>query len=225
MPLAVFQNIGVWEILIILVVVMLLSNDDDNAAPQTPTTTASTVPLVRANSHRLSDAPNNAPVLVEFLDFECEACGAAYPTVEALRDRYGDRVQFVARYFPLRGHVNAERAARAVEAAARQDRFEDMYRKMFETQSAWGDQQQTHDALFRSFAEQLGLDIARFDADYNDPTTLERIRLDQTDGAALGVNSTRTFFLNGQRIQLRSFNDLTRAVEAAAANTAPSRPS
>ena len=79
--------------------------------------------LVRPDSHRLSSA--DSPVtFVEFLDFECEACGAMFPNVERLRNDYAGRVNFVVRYFPLPGHFNAERAARAVEAAAQQGRFE-----------------------------------------------------------------------------------------------------
>ena len=74
--------------------------------------------VVRENSLRLSTAPGATVDFVEFLDFECEACGAAYPAIEQLRQEYGDRVNFVIRYFPVQSHANAERAARAVEAAA-----------------------------------------------------------------------------------------------------------
>ena len=72
--------------------------------------------LVRDNSRRLTTVPNSDVTFVEFLDFECEACRAAFPMVEQLRAEYGDRVNFVIRYFPIQSHFNAERAARAVEA-------------------------------------------------------------------------------------------------------------
>ena len=72
------------------------------------------------------------------------------------------------------------------------------------------------DDLFRTFAEDIGLDMAQFDADYNDPSTLERIRRDQADGRALGVESTPTFFLDGERLQPESFEELVAALEAAA---------
>lgn len=75
------------------------------------------------------------------------------------------------RYFPLRSHVNAERAARAVEAAAQQGELEAMYRKMYDTQAQWGERQIAADDVFRGFAEQLGLGMAAFDATYNDPAT------------------------------------------------------
>ena len=93
--------------------------------------------LVRDNSRRLNTVPNSDVTVVEFLDFECEGCRAAFPMVEKLRSEYGDRVNFVVRYFPIPSHFNAERAARAVEAAAQQSKFEPMYKKMYETQSQW----------------------------------------------------------------------------------------
>ncbi|CPS55577.1 thioredoxin domain-containing protein [Mycobacteroides abscessus] len=170
---------------------------------------------VRENSHRLNSVPDSEVYFVEFLDFECEGCRALYPVVEQLRTEYGDRVNFVLRYFPLRSHFNAERAARAVEAAARQGQLEAMYRKMYETQAEWGEQQTPADNVFRGFAQQLGLDMEAFDATYNDPATLERIQLDIADGTALGVQGTPTFFINDERIQPRSYDDLTTALDQA----------
>ena len=135
--------------------------------------------------------------------------------VEQLRAEYGDRVNFVVRYFPIQSHFNAERAARAVEAAAQQGKFEPMYKKMYETQSQWGEQQTPADATFRGFATELGIDMPAFDAAYNDPATLDRINLDVADGQALDVKGTPTVFLNGDRVDFKSYEDLTAAVEQA----------
>ncbi|WP_082901998.1 DsbA family protein [Mycobacterium adipatum] len=205
---------------IVAVAVVLLitrgDNDDRRAAPA-PSGTADTgaAQVVRDSSHRLTDPPDPEATLVEFLDFECEGCRAAYPLVEELRTEYGDRVEFVLRYFPLSGHFNGERAARAVEAAAQQGQLEAMYRKMFDTQAEWGEQRVPADDVFRGFAADLGLDMTAFEAAYNDPATLERIRVDQRDGEMLGVMGTPTFFVNGQQIALRRAEDLRAAVEDA----------
>jgi protein-disulfide isomerase len=169
--------------------------------------------LVRENSHRLSTAADGRVTFVEFLDFECEACGAAYPVIEQLRAEYAGRVTFVARYFPISSHVNAENAAVAVEAAAQQGRFEAMYQRMFETQGTWGEQQISQAPLFRQFAADLGLDMAAFDTAVADPATLERVRADQRDGQAAGVQGTPTFFLNGERLNPRSMDDLRTALD------------
>ncbi|MDN5727648.1 MAG: thioredoxin domain-containing protein, partial [Propionibacteriales bacterium] len=156
---------------------------------------------VRENSHRLTSVPDNKVTFVEFLDFECEACGSVYPAIEELRKEYGDRVTFVVRYFPITSHFNSERAARAVEAAARQDKFEPMYKMMFENQTSWAEQRVPQDDVFRSYAQELGLDMAKWDKDYVAPETMARIRADQADGETLGVQGTPSFFLNGEKFE------------------------
>lgn len=196
--------------------VVFLSVRDSGSAPDIALDEGSPAgQTVRENSHRLNSVPDSDVYFVEFLDFECEGCRALYPAIEELRAEYGDRVNFVLRYFPLRSHFNAERAARAVEAAAQQGQLEAMYRKMYETQAQWGEQQVPADDVFRGFAQQLGLDMNAFDATYNDPATSERIQLDIADGTALGVQGTPTFFLDGERIQPRSYEDLTTALDQA----------
>ena len=188
---------------------------DRGTPPQAATADAGQ--LVRDNSHRLSSVPDSAVTFVEFLDFECEGCRAVYPAIEQLRSEYGDRVNFVIRYFPMGAHYNAERAARAVEAAAQQGRFEAMYNKMFETQGQWGEQQTPADEVFRGFAGELGLDLAAFDKVYRDPATAARVQLDVADGRALGVQGTPTFFLDGERIQPHSLQELATAFDRALA--------
>ncbi|HEY5877907.1 MAG TPA: thioredoxin domain-containing protein [Nakamurella sp.] len=185
-----------------------------SSSNEPPTASAADV-TVREDSYRLSDVPDGKVTFVEFLDFECEACGAAFPAVEQLRAAYGDRVSFVVRYFPLDGHFNAHRAARAVEAAAQQDQFEAMYKKMYETQAEWGEQQVRWMTLFRRYAQDLGLDMTKWDADYASDATLARIQADIDDGKAMGVTSTPTFFVNGHRLEPKSYDDLTTALDQA----------
>lgn len=157
--------------------------------------------LIRPDSHRIAPPAGDRVRFVEFLDLECEACRAAYPTVERLRAEYAGRVDFVARYFPLSGHLNAEPAAFATEAAARQGAFEGMYQRMYETQADWGDQQVDHAPTFRGFAQALGLDMARYDRDVADPTLRQRVLADRDDGLAAGVQGTPTFFVNDRQVQ------------------------
>ena len=160
--------------------------------------------LVRDDSHRLTTPSTEKAQLVEFLDFECEACRAAVPLVEELKEEYGDRITFVNRYFPLPSHKNSGQAALAVEAAAQQGKYEQMADKMFETQPQWGEKQEFQNALFRTFAEELGLDMEKYDAAVAGEATKDRIRMDIADGKALGVTGTPTFFLNGEKLVLNS---------------------
>ena len=209
-------SLGVVVVLVAGIALALLldrSAEPDAAAAQDPSAAAAIA--ARPDSHRLSTVADERVTFVEFLDFECEACGAFYPYVEQLREQYGDRVSFVVRYFPISSHFNAERAARAVEAAAQQGRFEDMYSKMYETQSQWGEQQVPKDDLFRSFAVDLGLDMTAWDAAYADPATLDRINADVADGQSLGVQGTPSFFVNGERLQPQSYQDMTDALDRA----------
>lgn len=108
------------------VLVYLSVRDRDSTTPAQPDSSV-VGQVVRENSHRLNAAPDSKVTFVEFLDFECEGFRAVYPEIEKLRAEYGDRVNFVIRYFPLPAHVNAERAARAVEAAAQQGQLEAMW--------------------------------------------------------------------------------------------------
>ena len=169
---------------------------------------------IREDTHVLDDAGEGAVTVVEFLDFECEACGAAYPLVEALREEFAGEVTFAIRFFPLPGHFNSKNAAVAVEAAAQQDQLEAMYERMFQTQSEWGEAQESQAPLFRRFAEELGLDMAEYDAAVADTSTLQRVESDFNDGMALGVSSTPTFFVNDQMVRLTTFEDLRTAIEA-----------
>lgn len=182
------------------------------AAPQ-PT---SDVQLVREDSHRLTTPATEKAQLVEFLDFECEACGSMYPIMEDMKKEFGDRITIINRYFPLPSHKNSATAALAVEAAAQQGKYEQMYSKMFQTQSQWGEQQETRAPLFRTFAQELELDMTAYDAAVADEKTKERIRQDIADGKALGVTGTPTFFLNGKKLELTSEADFRQQLTEAA---------
>lgn len=183
------------------------SGGTDGGAPQ----------VIRADSHRLSTAPEGQPVLVEFLDFECEGCGALYPIMEQLRSEYDSEVTFAIRYFPNEGHFNAMNAALAVEAAARQGKLEEMYEKMFETQAEWGEAGESKAAVFEGYAQELGLDMAQYRRDIADPKVAERIERDRDEGLALGVEGTPWLFLDGEPLTPESHEQLKAGLDAALA--------
>ncbi|MGY3520346.1 DsbA family protein [Micromonospora sp. PTRAS2] len=174
--------------------------------------------LVREDSHRLATATDSRVTLVEFLDFECESCAAAYPAVKQVLATYQGRITFVVRYFPIPSHPNADLAARTAQAAANQGRFAEMYAKLFENQNAWGHQERPQTEVFLAYARDLDLDLDRFRRDLDDPATAARVARDKADGQAAGVTGTPTFFLNGRQLtELRSQDDLTAALDAALA--------
>ena len=180
-----------------------------------PTVAPGSAEVVRENTRYLDQVGKDAVTVVEFLDFECESCAAMYPYVEQVREKYAGQINVAVRYFPIPSHRNSEIAAVAVEAAAEQGQLEAMYARMYETQAQWGEKQESEAALFRSFAEELGLDMAAFDEAVADPATLTRVVTDRAEGTALGVSGTPTFFVDGQMIELTAVDDLDNAVQNA----------
>ncbi|MGO4253809.1 DsbA family protein [Paenarthrobacter sp. TAF1] len=197
-------RVFIWVLLAVLVAVGVIWYTVftlNKPAPTEPTPAAE-AQVVRDDSHRVTSPAVEKAQLVEFLDFECEACLAAQPVVEELKKEFGDRVTFVHRYFPLPAHRNSATAALAVEAAAQQGKYEQMYARLFETQAQWGEKTESQAPLFRTFAGELGLDLSAYDAAVADDKTKERIKKDIADGTTLGVKGTPTFFLNGEMLTL-----------------------
>ncbi|MEL5990679.1 MULTISPECIES: DsbA family protein [Microbacterium] len=203
-------------VVIALVLAAIVYVNVTRPAPVTPDDGA--LPGTRSNSHILDDAGPDAPTLVEFLDFECEACGAFYPYVEEIREQYAGEINYVVRYFPIPSHFNSMNAAIAVEAASQQGRFEEMYARMFETQIEWGEGSSSEADRFRGYAEELGLDMDAYDEAVADPATQERVEEDFLAGQEMGVTGTPTFFLDGEKLELNSLTDLTDALDRAIAD-------
>jgi Na+:H+ antiporter, NhaA family len=131
--------------------------------------------------------------LVEYGDFQCPYCGEAYPVVNKLRERFGDRLRFVFRHMPLADlHPRAPFAAEAAEAAGAQERFWEMHDRLFEHQLQLSDEE------LRAHAEAVGVDDAeRFDAELRKGVYAARVGEDLESGARSGVPSTPRFFVNG----------------------------
>jgi protein-disulfide isomerase len=151
------------------------------------------VPVDEGRDHSQGSA--KAPVtLVEYGDYECPYCGAAYPIVKELQDRMGERLRFVFRNFPITtSHPHAEQAAEAAEAAWSQGRFWEMHDLLFENQKRLRDED------LRAYAERIGLDLERFDKELSEHVHAPRVREDFMSGVRSGVNGTPTFFINDVR--------------------------
>ena len=138
--------------------------------------------------------PVDAPVTVlEYGDFECPYCGQAEPVLRELLRDFGD-VAYVWRHLPLNDvHPNAQRAAEAAEAAAEQGAFWEMHDLLLDRQDALG----YRDLV--GYAEQLGLDVERFEEDLRTRMGAGRIAQDVDTADLSGVSGTPTFFVNGLR--------------------------
>jgi protein-disulfide isomerase/uncharacterized membrane protein len=154
---------------------------------------------------QLADAPRKGPddadlVIVEFSDFECPFCMKLWTTIEEYVESTDHRVQVVFAHYPLDAkcnasaqtiHPNACDAAMAAHCAHRQDRFWPYAQLLFDNQGDFEREQ-----LVR-YAEEIGIDTGTFETCLDDPSTLDRIRVDVERGRALGVEATPTFFLDG----------------------------
>jgi protein-disulfide isomerase len=183
----------------------------EQSASQTETAAAGQSLLIRPYS--LTLGPDSAPVtIVEFLDPECESCGAMYPIVKQVLAEFSGRVRLVIRYMPL--HQNAGYASVLLEAARAQDKYWDLADVMFQRQGEWASHHAPRPELLMTYAGQVGLDVERLRAATTDPELRRRVQQDQADGVALGVDRTPTFFVNGQRLARIGYAPLRDAVQA-----------
>jgi protein-disulfide isomerase len=197
-------------VLVALVAAVTFSRAGEEAAP-TGSGSGASAPLVRDDSPRLTSGKK--AVFVEYLDFECEACGAAHPVMTDLREKYGNDVTFVVRYLPL--HGNSMNAALAAEAAREQDKFEEMHDKLFETQAEWSHSESSKEKTFEGYAQELGLDMKQYRASLKDPAAAKRIEQSTKDAQTLGVTGTPTFFLDGNKIEPTTIADFETTLDAA----------
>jgi len=148
-------------------------------------------------------APMARVTIVEFSDFQCPHCGAAHPELVRLLREYEGRVRLVYKYFPLSSHTRALPAARAAEAARVQGKFWEMHDQLFEHQGALEDDD------IRKYATQIGLDMERFERDWNSPSVAARIDADRQLGQRVGIEATPSFFVDG-----RPFRESPRSLSA-----------
>jgi protein-disulfide isomerase len=148
---------------------------------------------VSASDHIQGDAQARI-TLVEYGDYECPHCAAAYPIVKRVQKHFGKRLQFVFRNFPLvQAHPNAQSAAEAAEFAAAHGKFWEMHDAIYENQ-----RELSMDFLLR-LAEKLGLERPALAKALKNEEFAEKVRADFLGGVRSGVNGTPTFFINNHR--------------------------
>ncbi len=131
--------------------------------------------------------------VVEFADFQCPYCSHAADAVRALAKRYGDRVEFAYRHFPLRGmHPDADRAAQAAQCAARQGKFWELHDKMYASQHSLDAES------ILGYGKELGLDVQKLDDCLQKGETAAEVEMDLAKATDLGVEGTPSFFINGR---------------------------
>lgn len=150
----------------------------------------------------VTGSDTNKVLLVEYGDYQCPSCGAAFPNVKALIDEYGDKFTFIFRNFPITSiHANAKAAAAAAEAAGLQGKFWEMHDQLYERQNDWsGLTVDKRTEVFKTYAQALDLDVAKFESDMASKTVTQKINFDMALASSVKVDATPTFFLNGKKI-------------------------
>ena len=139
--------------------------------------------------------PANAPVtIVEFSDFQCPFCKRVEPTLQQVREKYGDKVRLVYMDYPLPMHNHALDAAKAARCAGEQGKFWPFHDALF------ADQAKESPADLKATAKSIGLNTSKFDTCFDQAKSEAGVRADLEQGKALGIDGTPAFFINGRML-------------------------
>jgi len=152
--------------------------------------------------------PRKAPVtLVEYGDFQCPPCRAMKPIFQGLQERYGERLRFAFRNYPIHEiHPQAQKAAEAALCAADQGKFWEMHDALFDNQSQLAPEQ------LKTHAATLKLDTDAFATCLDSDHHREAVLADQAVGQKAGVGGTPSVYVNGRPVQLVGAGDPEAAI-------------
>ena len=210
------NKIILWAIITVAVIGSIFGIIKLASKSQTPDSNnlAITVSAVNDNENIKGDK-EAATTLIEYSDFQCPACGSYYPIVKKVTEDLGAKVRFAYRHFPLPQHKNAKLAATVAEAAGKQGKFWEMHDLIFQNQSDWSEEKNVA-ILFAKYAQDIGLDLARFQTDIASDDIKAKIENDYKSGVKAGVNSTPSFFLNGKKMDNpRNYDEFKNSIEQA----------
>jgi protein-disulfide isomerase len=148
-----------------------------------------------AAGNSASKGPKSAPLeVIVFSDFQCPFCSRVEPSLTQLEKEFAGKVRVVWKNYPLPFHNNAEPAAQAAMAAHAQGKFWQMHDKLFANQQA------LDRAALEKYAQEVGLNMAKFKADLDASKYKQTIEAETKEGQAVGVNGTPAVFINGRKI-------------------------
>ncbi|MGB9428914.1 MAG: thioredoxin domain-containing protein [Gammaproteobacteria bacterium] len=150
-----------------------------------------------------------AVTLLEYGDYQCPSCGAAYPVVKQLQAQFADTLCFVFRNFPLTEmHPDALSAAMTAEFAGAHGPFWAAHDALYENQQELGW------PLYQAIATRLHLPTGELRSALEAGAYEKRIRTDFNGGVRSGVNGTPTFFINGRRYDgPATFDDIAETIK------------
>ena len=139
--------------------------------------------------------------VVEFIDFQCPSCAKGAALLESYRKKHPKQISVEVKYFPLKIHAHAWKAALYAECAGRQGKFWQFHDAILNQQDKW---KHLPDAepFFRATIRSLRLNNEKVEACLlNDHSTLNTtIMNDITEGRVHQIKSTPTYFINDERV-------------------------
>ncbi|MCL5795678.1 MAG: DsbA family protein [Patescibacteria group bacterium] len=151
----------------------------------------------------------NAPItFIEYSDFQCPYCVRFHPVMENIIDKNPDKARWVYRHFPLNFHKNAKQAAEAAEAAGEQGKFWEFSAKI--AKNSQQDDTGLNKADFEKYAQELGLDMTKFNDAINQGKYKAKVEADYSSGMEAGVQGTPTLYIidkNGKVEKLDNLNE------------------
>ena len=152
-------------------------------------------------------APEKAKLtIVEFADFQCPHCARGSKTLRDVVKKHGDEITIYFLQFPLPGHPHSRLAARASLAAHQQGKFWELHDLMMDNQSTLSPDNIT------AYAQMIGLNMDRFNADINDKKIETMIDASLQIGTQVELTGTPSFFINGIRFE-DSLEDLEKTID------------
>lgn len=186
----VFVLLAILTILILSVFIVYI--DRIFPAPDMPDFEMPSSGNYSAGSKEAGTNPNASVTIEEFSDFQCPFCSNAAETVNQIMITYGNEVNFVFRHFPA--HQDSLNAAEAAECAKDQGKFWQFHDVMFQNQYS------LDVSSLKRYADELGLDTAKFNSCLDSDEKLATIRNDMNEAQARNVQGTPTFFINGNPV-------------------------
>lgn len=210
------NNFVLWAIIAIVIigsVFGIIKLASKSQAPNSGSDTlALTISAINDNENIKGDKEAKA-TLIEYSDFQCPACGSYYPILKKVAEDMENQVRFAYRHFPLPQHKNAKLAAAVAEAAGKQGQFWEMHDLIFQNQSDWSEEKNAA-VIFAQYAQDLQLDLAKFKTDIASEEIKAKIENDYKSGVKAGVNSTPSFFLNGEKMtNPHNYDEFKNAIE------------
>lgn len=185
----------------VFIFVLIVFAAQSKNSSKTNSDTVSQDLLIGRDSPTKGDTKIAKVVLVEFSDFQCPACKAYHTLVNSIIANHPDEVALVYRHLPLFSiHYYSKEAAIAAEAAKKQGKFFEYGDKLFDNQRDNSNPLKGDD--FVSFAKDLGLDTEKFKSDLKSQEVISKVDSDVQFAYSLGLNSTPTFYINGNKLSL-----------------------